>query len=425
MTRHAKTGRRRKERLLALLMAPAVLAGCPQTEDVPIAANPWVRHTIDDRFSGADGVKLGDLNGDGRVDLVVPWEESGVVTVHVNPGSARVEQPWPTVQVGSVGAVEDAVFVDLDDDGNLDVVSCSQGSVKTMHVHWAPADPSAYMDADAWKTEPIPVTQGARKWMFCEPARIDGKHGVDLVAGAKGDDGRVGWLEAPANPRDLSAWRWHSLSAASWIMSIVPVDLNGDGLLDIVASDRKGATRGCFWLLNRGPGLLQTLPWPIQRISMVAEEAMFLDVSDLDNDGQLDVVVVTDDRELVWYRPTELLGAGWIPSRINWSERFGTGKGVRLADLDLDGQVDIVFTCENAGGKYGVGWLSRQSLMVADSWLAQPISATAGAKFDLPQVHDLDSDGDLDVITCEEATGLGVIWYENPAILGSSVDRSF
>ena len=29
-------------------------------------------------------------------------------------------------------------------------------------------------------------------------------------------------------------------------------------------------------------------------------------------------------------------------------------------------------------------------------------------------VDDLDDDGDLDVITCEETSNLGVIWYENP-----------
>ncbi len=37
-----------------------------------------------------------------------------------------------------------------------------------------------------------------------------------------------------------------------------------------------------------------------------------------------------------------------------------------------------------------------------------------GTKFDLMQVLDLDADGDLDVITCEERDQLGVIWYENP-----------
>ena len=43
------------------------------------------------------------------------------------------------------------------------------------------------------------------------------------------------------------------------------------------------------------------------------------------------------------------------------------------------------------------------------------ISGTAeGVKFDRIHIMDVDSDGDLDVITCEERDNLGVIWYENP-----------
>ncbi|HBM76648.1 MAG TPA: VCBS repeat-containing protein, partial [Verrucomicrobiales bacterium] len=38
-----------------------------------------------------------------------------------------------------------------------------------------------------------------------------------------------------------------------------------------------------------------------------------------------------------------------------------------------------------------------------------------GSKFDLIELIDLDEDGDLDVVTCEELAGLGLIWYENPS----------
>jgi hypothetical protein len=43
------------------------------------------------------------------------------------------------------------------------------------------------------------------------------------------------------------------------------------------------------------------------------------------------------------------------------------------------------------------------------------ISGPTGVKYDLVALVDLDGDGDLDVITTEENTNLGVIWYENPA----------
>jgi hypothetical protein len=44
----------------------------------------------------------------------------------------------------------------------------------------------------------------------------------------------------------------------------------------------------------------------------------------------------------------------------------------------------------------------------------QQMSTLAGKKFDLLQVMDVDHDGDLDVITCEERDNLGLFWYENP-----------
>ncbi len=80
----------------------ALCAGCDQILLPVQQATGWIRHTIDDRFRGADGVKLGDLDGDGLFDLVVPWEESGAVVVYLNPGPALATISWPAVTVGEV-----------------------------------------------------------------------------------------------------------------------------------------------------------------------------------------------------------------------------------------------------------------------------------------------------------------------------------
>ena len=42
------------------------------------------------------------------------------------------------------------------------------------------------------------------------------------------------------------------------------------------------------------------------------------------------------------------------------------------------------------------------------------MSGPEGVKFDRIELLDLDADGDLDIITCEESHQLGVFWYENP-----------
>ena len=84
--------------------------------------------------------------------------------------------------------------------------------------------------------------------------------------------------------------------------------------------------------------------------------------------------------------------------------------------MDLDGALDVVFTCEHAQGELsGVGLLRHGGDPTESEWEATDIGGPDGTKFDRIELLDLDADGDLDVLTSEETDGLGVVWYENPA----------
>ncbi len=146
------------------------------------ADEPWLRHTIDDSSKGADGVRLADANGDGLMDIATGWEEGGVVRAYLHPGRGKEKQKWPAVTVGKVKSAEDAVFADLDGDGAMDVVSSCEGGTRSMFVHWAPKDHSAFLDSTKWQTETIPATEKKQSWMYALPMQVDGKHGTDLIA---------------------------------------------------------------------------------------------------------------------------------------------------------------------------------------------------------------------------------------------------
>jgi hypothetical protein len=400
--------------LLALLAARLVLAE-PAPPPAPDRGLAWKRHTIDDSSRGADGVRLADVNGDGLLDVATGWEQGGQVRVYLHPGRDRARGKWPAVTVGAVGRPEDAVFVDLDGDGATDVVSCCEGSVRGAFVHWAPKDPGRYLDPAAWKTEAFPALRGAALWMFCLPLQVDGRHGTDLILGSKGRQAKVGWLEAPAAPRDLAAWKWHPLSDAGWVMSLVAFDVDGDGDPDVVASDWEGKHRGCYWLENPGPKDAAAGAWPAHRIGAANYEAMFLDLADLDRDGRQDVVVTARDKGLVYHRRTADRPPAWESFPIALAPNTGLAKSVRAGDIDLDGKPDLVYACAAASGdKSGVVWLSYREAVTDPVWDAHEVSGPAGTKFDLVQLIDLDGDGDLDILTCEERENLSVFWYENP-----------
>lgn len=369
------------------------------------SGEPWRRHTIDAGSSGADGIRLADANGDGLLDAAVGWEEGGVVRVYLNPGPGACRARWPAVTVGEVPSSEDAVLVDLDSDGAVDVVSCSEGDERQVFVHWAPREPARYLDASAWRSESFAVTHGVQ-WMFAAPLDVDGSRGVDLVIGSKGAGASVNWLQSPEDPRRTDAWRLHRLAEAGWIMSLRTLDVNGDGADDVLVSDRHGPTRGVYYLDRQAPGEFVRRP-----IGGADHECLFLDHGDLDGDGGLDVLVATKQRRALWFH-----GPNWGPTAIVGE----INKAVRIGDLNLDGRPDLAFTCERGGRPevLGVGWISGDDA-AEDEPKLRDIAGSQGTKFDRIELLDLDADGDLDLLTCEEnagadSRGLGVIWYENP-----------
>jgi hypothetical protein len=402
--------------VLGLLTFVACCIAPLPAQEAAIQGKPWKRHVIDDASRGSDGARLSDIDGDGLLDVVTGWEEGGQVRVCLNPGKGKVHGRWPSVMVGKVGAPEDAVFADLDGDGAIDVVSCCEGKTNAVFAHWGP-DRKRLLDPAAWQTEAFPAVKDMCQWMFCEPMQIDGKLGLDLVVGGKNKNGQVGWLEAPVRPRNLAEWKYHPLLRAGWIMSLVGVDMNGDKLLDIVVSDRRGKDSGCYWLQNPGPGPEQTKPWQIHRVGPKGDEVMFLDVADLDGDGKLDILVPTHNQKLHFFRqktPTD-----WEHRRLAFPPGTGSGKAVRVVDLDMDGKLDLVVACAQAKGLRGMVWMSYRKSALDEVWDVHEITGVEGIKFDLIQLVDLDGDGDLDVINTEEAAagagkGLGVVWYQNP-----------
>jgi hypothetical protein len=413
-------------RTIACLLA-AIATAFAGTGVTRPTGDPWRRHTIDDSFLGPDGVRLADFNRDGLPDIATPWEQGGTVMVYLNPGPSRARERWPKVMAGKTGDPEDAVPVDLDGDGALDVVSASEGTTRSVFIHWGPKDPARLLDESAWETVPLGDSARRTRWMFTLPLQIDGRGGIDLVAGSKRQGAAIGWFESPADPRDAAAWKWHPLYQAGWVMTLTAHDVNGDGLPDIVATDREGRGRGALWLEHPAPGKDPRQPWNVHRIGPVDEhEAMHFTIADLDGDRLDDVIVAVKGGPLRFHRRLRRNPVEWQTHLIEMPDNTGSGKAVAASDLNGDGRLDLVVTCEHAtDGREGVFWLAAPADPTTTRWPAKSISGSEGFIFDLVQLVDLDGDSDLDVLTVEEkgpylAAGyvgreLGVIWYENPS----------
>lgn len=369
------------------------------------AQQSWRMHTIDSSSFGADGTKLFHVNEDNFLDVICGWEQGNVARLYINP--ANVELDWPFVEVPAP-QVEDALLADLDDDGFADIITLSEGNHQRITFHWAPADEMKYAQSEHWQSVDVPSSISTTRWMFGLAMDVDGRNGLDLLVGSKDPNGTIGWLEAPADPRDVTAWQFHEISPAGWIMSILSHDMDGDGLKDILISDRYGEHRGVRWLKN--PGNTQKLGerWESHWVGLENGEPMFLTLTE---SGE----IYAPDLKMGLLHFQQNAEGQWQADTIAYPDIAGSrGKAVSVGDINLDGTEDLVLSFEGAEEKYGVVWRDGKSQQF------YPVSNLEGIKYDLVVLIDMDQDSDLDVLTSEEnnnsATegGLGVVWYENP-----------
>lgn len=399
------------------------------------AVTEWAESVIYDAFDGADGVELGDVDEDGRPDVVTPWEQGAAITVSFHPGyAAAFSGAWPTATLAtSFTGAEGACFGDFDDDGHLDVVGVSQQGAVRMCFNPLPADPRT---GGNWTCVTLTNAGGLSKgWMQCKPGDVNEDGRDDLILGgvSAAQPGALARMFQPAsNPRGTWAaaalteiivtGRVMGLSTGQLVGAVnVPNDFNGDGHLDILATDREaatGGTPGAFWLAGDGLGGFTRNNIQVGSGSV----RMMFEIGDLDDDGDAyDFCTGVDSApwsmQCFYFSP----GAKWRNRALPPPGNTGVFQSSAFGDFDLDGYPDalVTFDSTTVPGASAIIMLSGPF----NPWMGRyrhEVDLT-GIKTDNAKPYDLDNDGDLDIVDTEQnfggtGTGLGLRALRNPCI---------
>jgi hypothetical protein len=276
-----------------------------------------------------------DVNGDGYPDVVSCSYWSHPLTWWENPREPG--QPWREHMIESGSAVEFVFLVDILNTGKP-LQLLPQFGNRNFPLTW-------YELAGKGAVDP---------WIRHEISSNSFGHGIG--AGDVNGDGRTdiitpeGWFEAPPDPRS-GEWTFHAefdLGATGFIYTM---DVNGDGVPDLVTS--LGHDYGIFWYeQKRNSGGRRT--WVKHLIDNGWSQAHALTLADLNGDGRPELVTgkryyahehdpgANEPLGVYWYEALNAEGSQWRRHIVDYSTRTGGGMQIPVADIDGDGDLDII-----------------------------------------------------------------------------------
>jgi hypothetical protein len=292
---------------------------------------------------GPGNVSIGDMNNDGTPDLVVALGEARRVTVLLGQGDSQFRTTTGQA-ISMADSPGEMALGDVNGDGNLDLAVATHDSYGVTlllgdgkgALVLAPNSPVVMREGQH------PHTHG----LGLGDLNSDGKLDLATVNNEDNDvsvafgDGRGVFSVAPGSP--------FAVGPSPYPLALG--DANNDGHLDIVATtsatgparaQQLASSRALTLLLADGHGGFLTKQIPLR-----TGEPWFAAIGDLNGDGKADLLATHHDRSEL----TILLGEGsgrFTETRGSPLDLGHNAFHFALADVNRDGRTDVVLTVGN------------------------------------------------------------------------------
>ena len=187
-------------------------------------------------------------------------------------------------------------------------------------------------------------------------------------------------------------------------MSVAVADMDGDGDIDIVSASKSDNT--VAWYANDGsadPSFSAT------DIITNLNRPKYVHLADVDSDGDMDIIVTSqNDDQIRWIENNNGNASSWTARDI--SSQPDAPQGVFAADIDGDGDIDIVSASKNDDR---IAWHENDG--ASDPSFSMNTIDNTSSNGDGAQTvfaADLDKDGDIDIVAGFIANDK-INWYEN------------
>lgn len=332
-------------------------------------------------------IVIGDINGDNLPDIITPVNENALEAELVWQSGANNHSTNNAIEFGpsSSTKINDIVLVDLDLDGDLDiVVSMVYSNATNDRIMWLRNNGSAAFTA-------FNVDSNFDNADLLDVADIDGDGLLDVICSASFSGSSViQWFKYNGG---TSFTEQGQININDEISDIYCIDLEQDGDMDFVAS---GSFLGNIYFYENDGS--QSFAESI--LSVEAGGVQQIYIADMDDDNDYDVLsAVTNFNALSWH-----INNG---TNSDWPQQdvaFLSPSSIDVADLDGDGLFDLL-TASNEKLKFS--WFNQEEEVFIQDQLETSGSDDASVK---RIIHtDYDNDGDLDIIAVNDS----ITFYES------------
>lgn len=319
-------------------------------------------------------VRCGDLNGDGKPDLVI--SEGGIgdrIFVLQNTSGAGISFGAPLIINVSGTKTKQLQIADVDMDGKPEIIVTNQGGNKISILRNQSAGPISF------NTTPVQITAtGAVSTDGLTVEDLNGDHKPDIIASQ--------FLTAASNlyvsqnnstPGNISFSATSVINLNGSIVNLKVGDLDGDSKPDLAVTQL--LVNGVSVLLNTTSG--STIAFGAPKTFLTDARPWGIDFGDLDGDGNPDIVVAS-----IFQKSITVLNNISTPGNSDFQPHIipttFINRHVNIGDLDGDGKPDIAFTSidDNNNGipASKVSVFRNKTCMIPELTPEGPITICAG-----------------------------------------------
>lgn len=379
-----------------------------------------------------EGFAVKDIDGDGQLDIVSgPARKTGSRPAIFLGDGAGHWRSWSDATFPPIAFdYGDADVGDLNGDGKADLVLASHLRGITALLGDGSGHFRPWSSGIEFATRGDPTT-GALPFSSRAIKVVDwnGDHRPDVVALSEGPSLLSGRnVKVAASPYGLVIYlnngdgTWQKTNRAVggsrfYGEDLKVADVDGDGRLDIVVGSQ---IQGFKSLLQRG---LPDGAWESTAVEQVREKAIVggVGVGDVDGDGRADLVIGYQSFEgQVWRTGVDVLFAqkqgGWRRRVLANEESMDGIYALALGDLDGDGTLDVVGLTGGGAGWIFLGDGKGDFVRELGGEISEP-----GCRGHHLELSDLDHDGKAEVIAEFAGEGQGLLQTETPCPSGGSI----